>query len=403
MRMKFNKLSQLVLAAAFSLTAAGLLTACSTLTADFVYVTSALATGSNQYGQVDVFEVNQDSGRMRKIPASPFPSGGRNPVADAPAPDNASLYVVNEDDNSIVQFIIGNDGKLYPNYTTNTPGVFPFAIAPVKGYLYVLDTYQPLPTCNSASPCSGSVGVFPINKDDSLGAAISNTSNGTSYWPLTLPASPNDVIVPTGIATGASGAYVYVTAYDSSVSPTVGYVFGFSVNSDGSLAPVNGGTPFAAGTHPSAVAGNPAANDLYVTDMGPGNILGFQINAGMLTPLSGSPYPSGNQPVAIVVDGKGRFAYAANSLDANVTAYTINAGNLTRVGAYTTGAQPVALGIDPYLNQYLYTANFLGNTVSGFQINSTDGTLLIAQFSPFKSNTNPTAVAAIPHPVPIPK
>ena len=403
MRMKFNRLSQLALAAAFSVAAASLITACSTLTADFVYVTSALGTGSNQYGQVDVFEVNQDSGQMRQIPASPFPSGGRNPVADAPSPDEASLYVVNEDDNSIVQFFIGIDGKLYPNYTANTPGVFPFAIATVKNYLYVLDTYQPLPTCNIAAPCSGSVAGFPINKDDTLGAAVSNTSDGTNYWPLTLPGKPNDVLTPTGITTAASGAYVYVTAYDSSVSPTVGYVFAFGVNSDGSLAPLNGGAPFAAGTQPSAVAGDPGGNYIYVTDMAQGNILGFQINAGLLTPLNGSPYPSGNQPVAIVVDGKGKFVYAVNSLDANVTAYLINSGNLTRVGAYATGAQPVAIGIDPYLNQYLYTANFLGNNVSGFQINQTDGTLLISQFSPFKANINPTAVAAIPHPVPIPK
>lgn len=403
MRMKFNRMSQLVLVAACSLTAAGLVTACSTLTADFVYVTSALGSGANQAGQVDVFEVNQDSGRMRQIPASPFPSGGRNPVADVPSPDNASLYVVNEDDNSIVQFIIGNDGKLYPNFTTNTPGVFPFAIAPVKNYLYVLDTYQPLPTCNIAAPCSGSVAGFPINKDDSLGTALTNTSDGTNYWPLTLPGKPSDVITPTGITTAASGAFVFVTAYDSSVAPTVGYVFGFSVNSDGTLAPLNGGAPFAAGTQPSAVASDPSGSYLYVTDMGQGNILGFQINGGLLTPLSGSPYPSGNQPSAIVVDGKGKFVYAANSLDANVTAYMINGGNLTRVGAYATGTQPVAIGIDPYLNQYLYTANFLGNSVSGFQINQTDGTLLISQFSPYKSNTNPTAVAAIPHPVPIPK
>jgi 6-phosphogluconolactonase (cycloisomerase 2 family) len=59
---------------------------------------------------------------MRQIPTSPFPSGGRNPVAEAVSSDNTNLYVVNQDDNTIVQFIIGNDGKLYPQNTVNTPG-----------------------------------------------------------------------------------------------------------------------------------------------------------------------------------------------------------------------------------------------------------------------------------------
>ena len=52
------------------------------------------------------------------------------------------------------------------------------------------------------------------------------------------------------------------------------------------------------------------------------------------------------------------------------------------------------------MNQYLFTANFLGNTVSGFQLNATDGTLLNSQNSPYTANANPTAVAAIPHGTP---
>jgi 6-phosphogluconolactonase len=400
MRMKLKKLSQLVLVSAASLVAAGLITACSTLTADFVYVTSALAAGANQYGEVDVFEVNSDSGRMRQIPASPFPSGGRNPVADVPAPDNASLYVVNEDDNSIVQFIIGNDGKLYPNSTVNTPGVFPFATTISSGtkLLYVLDTYQPLPTCSTASPCSGSVSVFPINKDDTLGTPSTNSSIGASYWPLILPSNPTHVMTPTGLTIAASGAYLYVTAYDSTSGG--GYIFGFAANSDGTLTALNGGVPFAAGTQPSSIAQDPVGNYIYATDQATGKILGYQETNGLLTPVSGSPFPSGNAPVAIVVDALGKFAYVANSLDANVTAYSINNGTLTRVGTYTTGTQPVAIGIDPSRNQYLYTANFLSGNVSGFQINPTDGSLLISQFSPFKSNAQPTAVAAIPHRLP---
>jgi DNA-binding beta-propeller fold protein YncE len=112
MRMKFNKSSQLLLVSAASLLVAGLMTACGTLTVDFVFVASSKAAGPNNYGEIDVFEINSESGSMRQIPTSPFPSGGRNPVAEAVSSDNTNLYVVNQDDNSIVQFIIGNDGKL---------------------------------------------------------------------------------------------------------------------------------------------------------------------------------------------------------------------------------------------------------------------------------------------------
>ena len=105
MRMKFIKSSQLVLVAAASLLAASLITACGTLTVDFVFVASSKAAGANNYGEIDVFEINSESGRMRQIPTSPFPSGGRNPVAEAVSADNQNLFVVNQDDNTIVQFV----------------------------------------------------------------------------------------------------------------------------------------------------------------------------------------------------------------------------------------------------------------------------------------------------------
>jgi hypothetical protein len=58
MRMKFSRSSQLVLVAAASLVAASLITACETLTVDFVFVASTRAAGANNYGEIDVFEIN---------------------------------------------------------------------------------------------------------------------------------------------------------------------------------------------------------------------------------------------------------------------------------------------------------------------------------------------------------
>jgi 6-phosphogluconolactonase (cycloisomerase 2 family) len=403
MRMKFNKSSQLLLVSAASLLVAGLVTACGTLTTDFVYVASAKAAGTNNYGEIDVFEINSESGRMRQIPASPFPSEGRNPVAEAVSSDYASLYVVNQDDNNIVQFTIGSDGKLYPQQTVNTPGIYPMAVAANGSNLFVVDTYQPLASCSTAAPCSGSIGVFPIiaatsTAASSIGTAVTNTSNSSNYWPLTLSGkNSSDVIVPTAVnvvASSTSATYVYVTAYDSTASPNVGYIFGFAVGSDSTLTALSG-SPYSAGTLPAGISSDSAGQYVYVTDKTNGTVLAYSVASGALT-LSGT-YAAGNGAMAIAVDPSYNFAYVANSVDDTITAYSISNGVLTRIGTYSTGLQPVAIGIDPSTRHFVYTVNYLGSTVSDFLLSTTDGTLLVTQYSPFVSNALPTAVAAVPH------
>ena len=423
--MKFNKSSQLLLVSAASLLVAGLMTACSTATQDFVYVSSSLAAGPNSYGEIDVFEINAVSGYMRPILASPFPSGGRDPVAETVSSDNGTLYVVNQLDNNIVQFLIGPDGKIYPLNTVNTPGIYPLAIAVSGSNLFVVDTFQPLATCSLAAPCSGSVAVFPIEPASgtgstatpagALGPPITNTSNSASYWPLINPSSTSDVMVPTAVTVLHGGAYVYVTAYDSAkvvannegsvnicnlnasaYAGAVGYVFGFSVGSSGALTAIPG-SPFRAGSLPCGIASDSSGSHVYVTDYAKGEVLGYSVTSGALASL-GSPFPAGNQPKAIAVDPTYLFAYVANSLDGTVSAYSIgSSGALSSIGTYDTGIQPVAIGIDPSTSHFVFTANFLGNNVSDFEMSTTAGTLINTQHSPYTSNAQPTAVAAVPN------
>ena len=236
-----------------------------------------------------------------------------------------------------------------------------------------------------------------------FGGPATNPAVNAQYWPLTLTgANASHVIVPTAVNVSASGAYVYVTAYDSSVTPSAGYVFGFSVGSGGALTAVPG-SPFAAGIQPSAIASDAKSAFVYVTDSVRGNVLGYSVSAttgtaGALTALSGSPYPAGNDPTGVVVDPSYAYAYVSNSTDATVTAYSMSStGVLTRINSYATGLQPVAIGIDPSTNHFLFTVNFLDNTVSDFELSTTAGTLLDAQFSPFPTNAQPVAAAAIPH------
>jgi 6-phosphogluconolactonase len=412
MRMKLKKTRHLVLAAGASLLAATVMTACSqftqTLTVDFVFVACSKAAASNSAGEINVFEINSESGMMRQIPSSPFPSAGRNPVAEAVSTDNGSLFVANKDDQNIVQFLIGSDGKLYPHYTVNTPGIFPLGLAASESNLFVVTLFQPLPLCSAAQPCSGSISVYPLtagtgSSSVTMGNPATNSSNGTQYWPLTLTgANASHVIVPTAVSIEASGNLVYVTAYDSSVTPSSGYVFAFAVGSGGVLTAVSG-SPFSAGTQPSAIATDASSSYAYVTDKANASVLGFTIaSSGALAPMTtgangGNSFAAGNGPVGIAVNPVYPYVYVVNSLDSNLTAYSMSNGTLTPVGTYATGLQPVAIGIDPSTERFLFTANFLGNNVSGFELNRTDGTLLNSQYSPYGSNSQPTAVAAVPH------
>jgi 6-phosphogluconolactonase (cycloisomerase 2 family) len=403
MRMKLNKSSQLLLASVASLLAAGLLSACSTLTTDFVYVTSSKAAGTNSYGEVDIFEINSESGHMRQIPDSPTYSEGRDPVAEAVSTDYASLFVVNQDDNTVVQFTIGSDGKLYPLNTVNTPGVYPMSIAISSSNVFVLDTYQPLSNCSSAAPCSGAVGVFPISSSK----ISTTTANGAlTYWPLcstgyktntagskACSGTESDVIVPTGITVSKNGSYVYVSAYDSTAS--TGYLFSFSVGTSGALTPV--AVLSGIGTKLSSIATDANNSYVYATDYTGAKVYGFSTASGVLTALSGSPYAAGNGASAIALNPTYAYAYVANAVDSNVIVYSVSNGVLTQVATYASGLQPVAIGVDPSKSSFIFTANFLGSNVSNWEQSTSDGTLLVSQGSPFSANTNPTAVAAVPH------
>jgi 6-phosphogluconolactonase (cycloisomerase 2 family) len=319
-------------------------------------------------------------------------------VAEAVASDYANLYVVNKDDNTIVQFLIGKDGKVYPQQTVNTPGIYPLAVAVNGVNLFVLDTYQPLTTCSTASPCSGSIAVYPL-VSGALGTPVTNTSNSATYWPLTVSGS-SDIILPTGVNVLASGAYVYVSAYDTTAA--TGYVFGFKVGSDGTLTAVSG-SPFAVGTHPSALASDPSNSYVYVTDYSSGKVFEYSVasGTGVLTALD--TIASGSNPSAIVADPLSSYpyVYVANATDGTVTAYSIGTGGaLIRLGTFSAGTQPVAIGIDPSTNHFLYAANYLGSSVSGFEIVTTGtsvGSLVNSQDSPYTASAYPTAVAAVPH------
>lgn len=408
--MKFGKPAQVALIATAALATATLFTACqqytSTLTVDFLYVPS----NQQATGQIQVLEVDSESGALRPIPTSPFPSGGRNPIAEVVSPNALNLYVVNEDDNDTVQMGIGTDGKLYPQNTINSAGSFPISIAiNAQGtYMYTADTYAPIPSCSSTNPCPGDISVYSVNSSGQPSNPIFNSDAYPNYWPLQVSATDSKTVVtPTAVNVLANGKYVYATAYNPATSvPTTypsgafpashqGYLFAFAVNSDGTLTEMNNDQPILSGMLPSAMVSDPTGQYLYVADYQLGQITVYSVQNGLPTVLS--TIPTGSLPLSISQDALGNF-YVANAGDSTIKMYAIGAnGSLTLSGTYAVGTYPVAVLPDPHQLGFVYTANFLSNTMSGFQVSRNSGALVNTQNSPYPSMLQPTAIAGVPH------
>jgi 6-phosphogluconolactonase (cycloisomerase 2 family) len=254
---------------------------------------------------------------------------------------------------------------------------------------------------------SATLTVYPLSSG-AIGSAAAQQA-------LTVPGFAADTLIPTGVTALANNSAVYVTAYDLSAynpggtttsTAHPGWVFGFNVGSGGALTPTGGG-PYQAGVKPTALAADPTSRYIYVTDYASNHLIGYTVQSnGILTFLLNGPFKTGSEPTAIAVDPRGKYLYVSNSLDASVSAYIIDwatgtpsaAVNATGASINSTDTQPVSVVVDPALGRYVYTANVLGNSVSGFRIDPNAGSLSPAQATPYPTNApKPTAIACIPH------
>ena len=77
----------------------------------------------------------------------------------------------------------------------------------------------------------------------------------------------------------------------------------------------------------SNVAVSPNGSFLYVSNRGLNSISAYTIGGtGALTPITGSPFQAGTNPSAITVSPDGSFLYVSNQSSNNVSAYTITVG-----------------------------------------------------------------------------
>ena len=393
--MKFSKLSQLVLVSAIGLVLATFLTACNLVTIDYVFVASSAGSSSGSTGQIYTYAVDANSGALRTA-ASPVPSGGSGPVAMATTSDYYNLYVANKGNNTVVHFAISDHGILVPkeNITLAATPVS-LAVNPAGTYLYVVSGTSSA-TLTEYALSSGAIG------------------SATATISLRVPGFTGDTIIPTGVTVLANGNAVYVTAYDKSAynpggtttsDANPGWLFGFATASGGALTPVTG-SPYLAGVKPSALATDPVSRFVFVTDYASNELIGYTVlSTDALQFMVDGPFKTGNEPSSIAIDPRGIFIYLSNSLDETVSAYSIALPTGTPTAdigtagsaAITTDTNPVSITVEPALGRFVYTANYLGNSVSGFKLNPSDGTIQQTQATPYPTGANPTALIAVPH------
>jgi 6-phosphogluconolactonase len=395
-RMKFSKLSQLFLVSSIGLLVATFLTACQLVTIDYVFVADSSGSGAGSAGQIETYAVDSQSGALR-VADPAVPSGGVGPVSLAVTANYYHLYVANAASKNVVHFSIATNGILTKQETI-TLAAAPVALAvnQANNYLYVV-----------YGTTSATLAEYPLSNLGVIGAATSSQS-------LTLPANPADTVVPTGVTVLANNNNVYVSAYDGSAynpggtptsSANPGWVFGFAVGSGGVLTPT-GGSPYKAGVKPSGISGDPVNRFLYVTDFASNELIGYAIQSGgVLNFLVNGPFKTGNEPTSIVVDPRGIYIYVPNALDSSITGFNIalptgtpsTIVNSNSSLVYATDTQPVAIAVDPALGRFVYTANHLGNSISGFRLDPSTGVVTQTQATPYPTAANPTALVMVPH------
>ena len=369
-------------------------------TVAYVYATASTTTTT---GAVDGYLVDYQSGALTQLANSPTNSGGRNPVTLVAAPSGKYIYVLNSDDNNVVQFAVGTDGKIYPQNTYNVVGSFPVAAAidSTGTYLYVASTLQPGFT--RASPGPGTLTIFPINPADGTLDAKSATSVATGNNPIGVASA--------AYPTGSQTHQIYVadrettTAAGGGTSP-IGYIQTFTQTQGSStLTRVTAGETapqgVRSGVQPSGIAVDPTARFLYVTDSLSNQVGGYRITAsGLPQAMVNGPFATGQFPSSLTIDPRAKYLYVTNYNAASVTAFTIDqaTGNLAgSVGSSSVAVKtnPTCVAIEPALGIYLYTSNNGDQTISGLQLSPNNGTLKNIQNTPYPATSLPTCLVAV--------
>lgn len=282
-------------------------------------------------------------------------------------------------------------------YSTDQTGnlVYGYLVNPNTGSL-TPNGQGPQATHTAPTRVVSDLGGFRLyvinNESNDINAYFIDRRYGYIY---DVPGSPFPIgELPDDLRVHPSGKFVYVTLFS-------GGVYGFAVQSDGSLTVVPG-SPFAAGGESWGLSITPNGKYLYVSDYTDGKIDAFSIDEsdGVLTPVSGSPFtekPAGQDgcttgAMDIETDPTGTFLIVPRAcvLATNVYRIDDSNGSISDVPGSPFGIKffevPASLAIDP-LDRFVYVSTeycFSGCTpdIQTFTFNSQTGAMTFEKVQP---------------------
>jgi 6-phosphogluconolactonase (cycloisomerase 2 family) len=338
-----------------------------------------LSQGENNVGE---FAIDLSSGQLSLLHATATtcptePCG--SPSSILLDPTGKVAYVLNTGTNDIMSYTVNNDGSLSAPTPTALPGSNSVAMARDAAGTFLIVVSQgtiSAQLCSKAPPGQG-CGEPPA-------VTVFTTASGSPA--LTQAGGPVVLsFVPTSVTTSITGTF-------NDPNPPGGTVSGTLVHITGD-------------------------QDLVGTNDNTVNEFAVQSSGTLTGPLIGSPYTTGSVPGAVIatqlapVGGvPALFVYVANSGNGSggnsISVFQVctapsasctsddvsNARMIAVAGETSVGLNPVAITADP-TNNFLYVVNHGSNTVSGFRINQTTGTLSALSPSSVSTGSGPVAIS----------
>jgi 6-phosphogluconolactonase len=405
----------------------------------FLYVLNAGAA------TISAFQIDLTASTLRPIANGTVPTGSGS-VSLTGYPSAKALYAVNNGSNDITAYAIDQTTGVL---SAVSGGPFKAGTAPQK---LALDAAGRFAYVTNA----GSNDIYTYSVDATTGALTeipnSRVATGTRPFEVLLDRtgkfayvantgsasiSAYAVDAATGVLTpiagspfATSGVPGDVTAFNGGRAPmslhpngkllfvrsTVGKTLSvFTIDpTSGALTAVTG-SPYTVGDGAVTHALDPSGRFLFVanrgTVQGPGSISAFKVDmtSGALAEVSGSPFALSGGPSWVTPDPSGKFLYAASTATDLVYSLSIDqsTGALAALGTgarVLTGDYPlVALALPSaaqpgsaatFKSKFAYVPNS-DNSISGYTVDTTTGTLAPVPSSPVQSTGTGLAAVAV--------
>jgi 6-phosphogluconolactonase len=282
-------------------------------------------------------------------------SGVVNPSFVIESRDGRFLYAVNENTKGEVTAINAATLKVINKQATGGADPCHLTLDPSGKFLITAD-YS-----------SGSLSVFPVKADGSLGAhtqKVQHKGSGPDPERQEGPHAHHIVFDPAGR---------YAAAVDLGADSVFVYSF-----TGGQLKLVST-AKLKAGAGPRHIAFHPNGKTAYVANELDSTIVSCGYADGKLTPgQSLKTAPAGgarNYPAEVLVSGDGKYVYLSNRGHDSVAHFAVNGSELTLVGTTPVGGKyPRHITLDPS-GAFLFAANQNSNNVTSFAVDRTTGKL----------------------------